>query len=132
MCVRVCVCLYIYVYIYICICICIYVCVYIFVCVCIYIYLHLNPKSCKRYINVYMFIYAIMKIMCPPVHHHNGFVATHALGHMMCTWWLCAQQSHCGDNPESTLFLWLYITWNFLLWDLSTLCRGLLMATYNI
>ena len=21
--------------------------------------------------------------MCPPVYHHNGFVATHALGHMM-------------------------------------------------
>ena len=24
-----------------------------------------------------------MKIMCPPGYHHNGFVATHALGHMM-------------------------------------------------
>ena len=22
-----------------------------------------------------------MKIMCPPNYHHNGFVATHALGH---------------------------------------------------
>ena len=22
--------------------------------------------------------------MCPPGYHHNGFVATHALGHMMC------------------------------------------------
>ena len=21
--------------------------------------------------------------MCPPGHHHNGFMATHALGHMM-------------------------------------------------
>ena len=29
-------------------------------------------------------IYAIMKTMCPPGYHHNGFVATHALGHMMC------------------------------------------------
>ena len=28
-------------------------------------------------------IYAIMKIICPPGYHHNGFVATHALGHMM-------------------------------------------------
>ena len=27
-------------------------------------------------------IYAIMKTMCPPGYHHNGFVATHALGHM--------------------------------------------------
>ena len=28
-------------------------------------------------------IYAIMKAMCPAGHHRNGFVATHALGHMM-------------------------------------------------
>ena len=27
--------------------------------------------------------YAIMKTVCPPGYHHNGFVATHALGHMM-------------------------------------------------
>ena len=24
-----------------------------------------------------------MKTMCPPGYHHNGFVATHPLGHMM-------------------------------------------------
>ena len=28
-------------------------------------------------------LYAIMKTMCPPGYHHNGFVATHTLGHMM-------------------------------------------------
>ena len=28
-------------------------------------------------------ISVIMKTMCPPVYHHNGFVATRALGHMM-------------------------------------------------
>ena len=28
-------------------------------------------------------IYAIMKTKCPPGYHHNGFVATHALGDMM-------------------------------------------------
>ena len=28
-------------------------------------------------------IYVIMKTKCPPSYHHNGFVATHALGHMM-------------------------------------------------
>ena len=28
-------------------------------------------------------IYAIMKTMCPPSYHHNGFVATHALEHLM-------------------------------------------------
>ena len=26
-------------------------------------------------------IYEIMKTICPPNYHHNGFVATHALGH---------------------------------------------------
>ena len=28
-------------------------------------------------------IYAIMKTMCPPGYHHNGFVTTHGLGHKM-------------------------------------------------
>ena len=32
-------------------------------------------------------IYVIMKTMCLPGYHHNGFVATHVLGHMMCGWW---------------------------------------------
>ena len=52
--------------------------------------------------------YAIMKTMCPLGYHHNGFVATHALGHMMYGS-SCAQvhelpRSHCGDNGEDTLF----------------------------
>ena len=53
-----------------------------------------------------------MKTMCPPGYHHNGFVASHALGHMMYGYinrTSCAQvhelpQSHCGDNREGTLF----------------------------
>ena len=28
-------------------------------------------------------IYVIMKTMCPLGYHHNGFVPTHVLGHMM-------------------------------------------------
>ena len=28
-------------------------------------------------------IYVIMKTMCPPGYPHNGFMATHALRHMM-------------------------------------------------
>ena len=28
-------------------------------------------------------IYVIMKTMCPPGYHHNGFMATHTLEHMM-------------------------------------------------
>ena len=55
-------------------------------------------------------IYEIMKGMCPPGYHRNGFVATHALGHMMYgNHTSCAQvyelpQRHCGDNREGTLF----------------------------
>ena len=32
--------------------------------------------------NIYAIMKTIMKTMCPPGYHHNGFVATHALGHM--------------------------------------------------
>ena len=72
-------------------------------------------------------IYVTMKTMCSSGYYHNGFVATHALGHMMYGSTLlvpmnqrvlnkqskertsCAQvhglpQSHCGDNREGTLF----------------------------
>ena len=35
------------------------------------------------YIYIYTYICVIMKTMCPPGYHHNRFVATHALGHMM-------------------------------------------------
>ena len=35
------------------------------------------------YIYTYLHIYAIMKTTCPPGYHHNGFVVTHALWHMM-------------------------------------------------
>ena len=55
-----------------------------------------------------------MKTMLPPGYHHNGFVATHTLGHMMYGYnginrTSCAQvhelpQSHSGDNREGTLF----------------------------
>ena len=51
-----------------------------------------------------------MKTMCHPGYRHNGFVATHALGHMMYGYRTsCGQvhelpQSHCGDNREGTLF----------------------------
>ena len=46
--------------------------------------------------------------MCPPGYHHNGSVATQALGHMMysCTWAQVHElpRSHCDDNREGTLF----------------------------
>ena len=59
---------------------------------------------------MFVYIYVIMKTMCPPGYHHNSFVATHALGHMMyINRTSCGQvhelpQSHCGDNREGTLF----------------------------
>ena len=72
--------------------------------VAIYIYLYIYI-----YIYIYiLYIHVIMKTMCRPGYHHNGFVATHALGHMMYRT-SCAQvhelpQSHCGDNRDGTLF----------------------------
>ena len=36
------------------------------------------------YICIYIYIHLIMKTMCPPGYHHNGFVAAHALEHKMC------------------------------------------------
>ena len=42
---------------------------------------HSVIKSHKRKMSVY--IYVIMKTMCPLSYHHNGFVATHALGPLM-------------------------------------------------
>ena len=54
-----------------------------------------------------------MKTMCPPGYHHNGFVATHTLGHMMygssCAPVHELPQSHCGDNQDDTLFSYLHI-----------------------
>ena len=42
----------------------------------------LSPLLVKETILWYnICIYIIMKTMCPPGHHHNGFAATHALGH---------------------------------------------------
>ena len=62
------------------------------------------------YIYKYMYIYAIMKTMCPSGYHHNdfGFVATHEFGHMMygpsCVQVHELLLSYCGDNWEGTLF----------------------------
>ena len=59
--------IHIYIYIYI------YTYIYKYIYVCIYTY-------------IYIYIYATMKTMCTPGYHHNGFLATHALGHMMTTY----------------------------------------------
>ena len=46
-------------------------------------------------------IYVIMKIMCPPGYHHNGFVATHALGHMMYGYTLLVPMNQRVLNKQS-------------------------------
>ena len=35
------------------------------------------------YVYICYICYHVIKTMCPPGSHHNGFVATHALGNMM-------------------------------------------------
>ena len=106
------------------------------------------------YIYIYI-IHVIMNTMCPPGYHHNGFVATHALEHMMYsepytwahdvrwTWYMmnrtsCAQvhelpQSHCGDNQEGTLFSWLHVYYAHLasVRFEHFVCRGSLMTIYT-
>ena len=50
-----------------------------------------------------MYIYVIMKTMCPPGYHHNGFVATHALGHVCVYTYICVYTLHNGSiqvKPE--------------------------------
>ena len=46
-----------------------------------------------------------MKTLCPPGYHHNNFVATDSLGHMMYLYIIITvyhvpklPQSYCGDN----------------------------------
>ena len=39
--------------------------------------------------------------MCPPGYDHNGFVATHALGHMMCGYTLLIPINRIGVQTDS-------------------------------
>ena len=69
--------MYIYIYIY-------YICIlYIYI-----IYINLFTTDKRQIAKVSQKnnghnTYKIMKTICPPSYRHNGFVATHALGHMM-------------------------------------------------
>ena len=73
-----------------------------------------------------MYIYVNMKTICPPGYHHNGFVATHTLGHMITV----HHVPKCMSCHKAILvipgghivFMITYITLILLLWDLSTLC----------
>ena len=50
-----------------------------------------------------------MKTMRPPCYHDKGFLATHALEHMIAQVQKLLQ-SHCGDNEESTLLYYAHLT----------------------
>ena len=50
---------------------------------------------------MYIYIYAIMKTMCPPGYHHNGFVATHALGRIMYGYTLLVPMNQRVLNKRS-------------------------------
>ena len=58
-------------------------------------------------------LYAIMKTMCPPGYHRNGFVATHALRHMMPKCMSCHKAivvatggAHCFHD---CIYMYIYI-----------------------
>ena len=42
-----------------------------------------------------------MKTMCPPGYHDNGFVATHALGHMIYSYTLLVPMNQRVLNKQS-------------------------------
>ena len=49
-------------------------------------------------------IYVIMKIMCPLGYHHNGCVASHALGHMMYGYTLLIQMNQeCSTSKAKSV-----------------------------
>ena len=59
-----------------------YICIYTYLY--IYFYIYIQPYT-YVYICIYIYIYAIMMTtLSPPGYYHNGLMATHGLGHMMC------------------------------------------------
>ena len=71
----------------------------------IYTHTHMYINICVS-VRVCICVCIIMKTMCPSRYHHNGFVATHALGHICTSRTQVHElpQSHCGDKREGTLF----------------------------
>ena len=60
--------------------------------------------------------------MCPTAYHHNGFVETHALGHMMYGYTLLVTKVVVITGRVHCFHDCIWITLILLLWDLSTLC----------
>ena len=104
-------CIYIYIYIYIYM---YYIYMPIYLSIFIYMYIYMYIYVCI-YI-LYIYIYSIMKTKFPPSCHHNGFVATHALGdmtyiHPSCfceIWALCCRGSLLTTYINYTLYKYIY------------------------
>ena len=105
--------LYNYIYIYMCVCV---VCVCVCVCACIsshkwwttqYRVLKSQKKQKQNRYNIYV----IMVTMCPNSYHRNGFVATHAFGHMI--YGLSCAQVHNIINIRTMVVgnIYLYSCW---------------------
>ena len=56
--------------------------------------------------------YAIVKTICPPSYHHNGFVATHALGHMIYGYTLLVPMNQRMLNKLSKKYNWSGHKWS--------------------
>ena len=84
---------------------------------------------------IYVYIYVIMKTMCPPGYHHNGFVATHALGYMSAhhlpKCMSCHKATAETTGREHCFHDCIYITLILLLWDLSTLCWHIILVYHQ-
>ena len=52
-----------------------------YVCIYIYMYIHIHVHI---HIHMYIHKHVIIITICPLGYHHNGFVATHALGNINC------------------------------------------------
>ena len=51
------------------------------------------------------YTYAVMKTMCPPGYHHNGFVTNHTLGHMMYEYTLLVPM-----NQRVLIYLYILVS----------------------
>ena len=64
------------------------------------------------YQHTVMYIYVIMKTMCPPSYHRAGFLTTHT--RTSCVQMHEFPESHCSDNREGTLFSLSHVYYTYL------------------
>ena len=88
-------------------------------------------------------VYVIMKTMCPSGYHHNGFVATHALGYMMYSYTLLVPMNQrmlnklCKDHNISGniyiyIFIYIYILYISYIYIYAVLYICIYMIMYYI